>query len=144
MRLASRFDHYDDFVAQRESRRRIFERNAADTTDAALAWLEEARDQDRPIFIWIHYIDPHGPYGPPKSWVRTFRHDVPIPIDPTRVPGYQRVAGVTDGLRYVDDYDEEIAYMDSEVGRLIDGFAEKRGSESDDLACRKCGSHDLC
>jgi arylsulfatase len=127
MRMGSRFDHYDDFVNRRESERRVFERNASDTTDAVLAWLDQDRSPELPVFIWVHYIDPHGPYRPPATWPRSFRHEKPIAIKPSQVPEYQQVAGVTDGLRYVDDYDEEITYMDAEAGRLIAGFGQRRG-----------------
>lgn len=45
--IAKRFDHYDDFVKQRESKRMVFERRARLTTDAALHWLFVERDTAR-------------------------------------------------------------------------------------------------
>ena len=65
--IGSRFDHYDDFLDQRESKRRVFERNAEATTNAALLWLVKERDPNRPLFLWVHYIDPHGPYRTPEG-----------------------------------------------------------------------------
>jgi len=124
--LADRFDFYDDFVDERESSRAVYERNAARTTDAALRWLAARAESERPVFLWVHYIDPHGPYRPPTDWPRSFTHDVARTIDIDRVPLYQRERGVTDGLTYVDRYDEEIAYTDAEVGRLLDRFAVLR------------------
>ena len=124
--LASRFDHYDDFVDERESSRAVYERNAARTTDAVLHWLAGRADPARPVFLWVHYIDPHGPYRPPADRPRAFTHAVAQPIDIARVPAYQREPGVTDGLTYVDRYDEEVAYTDAEVGRLLDQFAALR------------------
>lgn len=127
--IAGRFDHYDDYVDEREPYRRVFERNASRTTDAALRWLREQRDPG-PVFLWVHYIDPHGPYHPPESWRKSFRHEAPLPIDPRRVPAFQREPGIEDGLSYVDRYDEEIAYLDSEIGRLLDGFAALRSIDA--------------
>jgi arylsulfatase A-like enzyme len=43
---------------------------------------------------------------------------------------YQIEPGVSDGHDYVDRYDDEIRYLDGEVGRLLDGYA--RHSDADD------------
>lgn len=125
--LGSHFDHYDDFVEERERYRGdTFERNAARTTEAALDWLDKGRAEDdasRPLFLWVHYMDPHGPYHAPDDWPRRFTHPSPLPIDVSRILAYQREPGVDDGLAYVDAYDEEIAYTDSQIGKLLDGIA---------------------
>jgi arylsulfatase len=121
--LDARFEHYDDHVDEPEPRRPLFERRASRTTDAALAWLLEGRDPRRPHFLWVHYIDPHGPYRPPPERPVDFTHPAPSPLDLARVPDYQREPGVDDAFEYVDRYDEEIAYTDREVGRLLDGYA---------------------
>lgn len=124
--IANRFDHYDDFVNEREPYRNIYERRASRTTDAALRWLKKDADPKRPLFLWVHYIDPHGPYKTPPDWKKTFHHAKARPIDPRRVPRFERFPGVTDGNTYVDDYDEEIAYTDAQVGRLLAGYAALR------------------
>jgi choline-sulfatase len=131
MGLAHRFDHYDDFVDQKEPRRKVFERDAARTTSAALAWLDTARDPARPLFLWVHYIDPHGPYQPPETGAQRFRHSEAEAIPATgRMHPYQIEEGVDDGNDYVDRYDDEIRYLDAQVGRLLDGYAER--SDADD------------
>jgi len=122
--IAGRFDYFDDFVSDRESSRLVFERNAKQTTSAALKWLDDHRDPVRPLFLWVHYIDPHGPYNAPLHWQRSFSHDSPGPISAARIPGYLFIGD--DGLAYIDAYDEEIAYMDSEVARLIEGYSASR------------------
>lgn len=147
--LGAHFDHYDDFVDERELYRAdTFERNAGRTTDSVLAWLDEGRapskpvgdhalakpgseayDPSKPLFLWVHYMDPHGPYHAPDDWKRTFHHDLPLPIDIDRVLSFEREPGVTDGLAYVDAYDEEIAYTDAHVGRLLDGLAARLGGD---------------
>jgi arylsulfatase A-like enzyme len=123
MGMGRRFDHYDDFVDESEPYRRVFERSAEKTTEAAIRWLQEERVPGQPVFLWVHYIDPHGPYHPPPTWPRSFTHATPLPIDVTRLYAYQREPGVTDGLAYVDAYDEEIAYLDASLGRLLDVWA---------------------
>lgn len=124
--LAARFDHYDDYVDRREPRRAVYERDAARTTDAALRWLAAASDPTRPAFVWVHYIDPHGPYSPPTDWPRRFHSTSPREIDVDRVPAYQREPGITDGNEYVARYDEEVRYVDRQVGRLLEGWARRR------------------
>src|SRR6266568_1794762 len=53
------------------------ERNAKETTDRVLAYLESVRaDFSRPakagphtpLFLWVHYYDPHYPYTPPPPF----------------------------------------------------------------------------
>jgi arylsulfatase len=128
MGMAARFDHYDDFVDDvgfTVGAKTVYERDARATTDAALAWLAEGRDPERPLFLWVHYIDPHGPYRPPEDWRPSFTHDRPVPIPGGKVMTYVRDAEVEDALVYVDRYDEEIAYTDAQVGRLLDGYAAR-------------------
>jgi arylsulfatase A-like enzyme len=124
--IADRFDHYDDYIDERESARAVWERSAARTTDAALAWLAQARDPERPLFLWIHYIDPHGPYRPPEQWAESFEHAKPkMPFKRQRILGYMAEYGFDDAWRYVDRYDDEIAYVDSEIGRLLDSYGNR-------------------
>lgn len=124
--MGGRFEHYDDYVATRESQRQVFERDARRTTDAALGWVATQRDPARPLFLWVHYIDPHGPYDPPEG-LDAFPPADPRRIPIERVPRYTRAEGVDDGNEYVRRYDAEIAYCDREVGRLLDGLDEHLG-----------------
>ena len=66
--LARGFDVYDDAFAAG-----AVERNAKETTDRALTWLESASSQPR--FLWVHYFDPHAPYAPPAPF-RGYRGEV--------------------------------------------------------------------
>lgn len=94
--LAQGFDHYDDDFPE-SSRLRAWqspERRGNEVTDRALAWIK-AHAQE-PFFHWAHYFDPHSPYAPPAPF---------------------------DSL-FAETYDGEIAYMDAQIGRLIDGLDE--------------------
>jgi len=55
--LARGFEHYDD-----EFGGQAVERTAAQTNERVLAFLNEPRD--KPLFLWVHYYDPHHPYVP--------------------------------------------------------------------------------
>ncbi len=128
--IADRFDHFDDFVDQPESDRDVFERNAARTTDAVLGWLAEERDEDRPLFLWVHYVDPHGPYRPPADAPVSFAAQGERVIPSARIPAYIREPEVDNGLEYVARYDAEIAYLDQQLDRLLRGYAVERSLDS--------------
>lgn len=122
--LGARFDFYDDVTDERQpTRREFFERRGARTTNAALAWLKSQRDPNRLHFLWVHYMDPHAPYIPPKK-VADFTHAAPTEIDLDRVLWHTRLPGVSDGEEYVDRYDEEIAYTDFHIGRLLAAYED--------------------
>ena len=92
--LARGFELYDD-----ESPQGRAERSAQATTERVLAYL--GRDSREPLFLWVHYFDPHEPYEPPEP----FR---------SRYPG--------------NPYRGEIAAMDEQLGRLLQAFEEKMDS----------------
>ena len=81
------FEHYDDDFGPDAA-----ERTAAQTNARVLPFLSTPRD--KPLFLWVHYYDPHHPYTPPE---------------PHRT-------------RHARPYDGEVASMDEEVGRLVDAF----------------------
>ena len=128
--LDIRFGHYNDLVDEQESYRLAFERRASRTTDAAVEWLVKGRDPGQPHFLWVHYIDPHGPYQPSVDGLTNFTHSEIRLIDKDKIPDYQQEPGLLDGNEYVDRYDEEIAYVDREVGRLLDVY-ERLGLAKD-------------
>ncbi|HNO78521.1 MAG TPA: sulfatase [Phycisphaerae bacterium] len=122
-RIGERFAFYDESVDEPEANRPdMLERNAVRTTDAAIQWLQNRRDAERPFFLWVHYIDPHGPYDAPSDAPVDFTHEQPVPVEVERIAEYVRDGEMADGAEYVDRYDEEIAYTDREVGRLLAAF----------------------
>ena len=95
--LSNGFDVYDDDMGGETEEGKlpgVFpERRAGVVTDRALAWLKQ--NSGRMFFLWAHYYDPHAPYDPPEP----FKH------------------------QYAQSpYDGEIAYMDDQVGRLLEGL----------------------
>jgi len=55
------------------------------------------------------------------------RHRGSVPVEPERILAYMRLPGVADALDYVDRYDEEVAYVDASVDRLLRALEERRG-----------------
>jgi arylsulfatase A-like enzyme/Flp pilus assembly protein TadD len=92
--LGQGFDVYDDRFGEDEMLKTFrSERTADKVADTFLAWLG-ARPPER-FFSWVHFFDPHAPYEPPP-------------------PYKERFAG--------DPYDGEIALMDHELGRIVEGL----------------------
>lgn len=109
-------------------------------TDRALAWLE--RLKNAPFFLWVHYLDPHGPYLPPAGVSERFvgddwydeRERVALDYQPVpgrnpnyvrgAVPGYQRLGSRDEIDYYVARYDAEILFVDAQIGRLLDRMSD--------------------
>lgn len=93
-------------------------------TDAALGWVSSRGAASRPYFLYVHYFDPHASYSPPRAYAERFGVR---PDDPLRGPEQALVmlkktlsAPELATLRAL--YDAEIAFLDREVGRLLDGL----------------------
>ena len=124
-----RFDSFDDQMSDPYPYKNAFERIASNNTDSALAWLASQQDSDAPHMLWVHYMDPHAPYAAPSNGPARFEHEGHADVQPEKIRPSALLPGVTDALDYVDRYDEEIAYTDQEIGRLLEfyedaGYAE--------------------
>lgn len=80
-----------------------FDRRAIAVTQRAIEWLRRARKPRQPFLLMLHYFDPHEPYRPPIEHAR-------------------RLATGRSTLRA--GYDGEIAYVDEQVGRVLDTLEE--------------------
>lgn len=89
------FDDYQDLFAESDghSLPPTAERTADDVATRGLRWI--AAPRSTPGFLWLHFYDPHHAYRPPFPFSDRFR-DRP--------------------------YDGEIAFMDQEVGRVLDAL----------------------
>jgi arylsulfatase A-like enzyme len=123
------FTLYDDTMKKREVGLGVVERIAEDTTSRAVEVVEQFGKG--PMFVWLHYQDPHGPYTPPGRFAEMFRSSN-LPARNLRrtgsltgrggIPSYQMLGGNTDYNYYVSQYDGEIGYLDEQFGRLVDAL----------------------
>ena len=98
--LARGFGVYGDrMAAERVGQYGYPERDAEAVTGEAVEWLAERRPGE-PVFLWVHYYDPHAPYEPPVP----FRRGTPR-----------------------GDYAGEVAFVDRQVGRLLAALPERPG-----------------
>jgi arylsulfatase A-like enzyme len=100
-------------------------------TELAIEWIEEI-ETDQPAFLWVHYMDPHHPYVPPKSFQSEFRDS---PLSERRALKLRRKMvddpkGVTEAEQQnlIDLYDAEIRFTDKHIGRLVEAFRERDGN----------------
>ncbi len=93
-------------------------------TNKALGWLEDrqSRGSSRPLFLWVHYFDPHLPYAPPPPFDERFEADDQL----IQILEKRGIDEATDpkNLDLHDRYDGEIAFLDTEIGRLFDRLRE--------------------
>jgi arylsulfatase A-like enzyme len=106
--------------------------NAARTNRQIRRWLDEARDPQRPFFLFVNYLEPHFPYEPPEPYRSRF-------VQPAHRDAVQRL-DVRDFVRLAppvrfdppiqaaltDLYDGEIAYLDMRVGELLEELTARR------------------
>jgi len=100
------FAHYDaDFGKGRFGRER-HEMTADVVTDRALAWLA-ARDAAKPMFFWVHYMDPHAPYLSKRGFEEQLGHESATTkrTDPPE-----------------ERYQTEVAFVDQQIQRLLDAL----------------------
>jgi choline-sulfatase len=74
-------------------------------TNRALRWLENR--SEKPFFTWLHYFDPHEPYGSPPPFRDKYR------------------GKIKDGLPMAAErelYAEDITNADFQLGRFIDAL----------------------
>ncbi len=108
------------------------EQSAAElNVDTTMDWLASHAGRKKPFFIWLHLFDPHTPHTPPEPYALGFRPAEAAGLSPVRAwvpfrqPGprgfTEQVLGANRDL-----YFGEVAYLDRQVGRLMD-FLESRG-----------------
>lgn len=95
------FDTYDKSMGLTWDPRGV---TSPELTDKALAWIGQRTGGDKPWFLWLHYLDPHGRY--------------------VAHPG-ERSYGTSEE----DLYDGEIAFTDKYIGRLLDEMARMPGAD---------------
>ena len=104
--LGRGFDHYDEEFNTERNSFGLMERDAVDVTRSAVRWLSsQTSESDNPLFVWVHYSEPHDPYN---------LHLKHIPPEPTQE---DRVSGWKKRHRYAS----EVSFTDHWIGELFEG-----------------------
>lgn len=78
---------------------------AAEVTESVLGWLQGTPQTDAPLFLYVHYLDPHTPY----------------------LSGGDYVFG---GHRTILSYHAELTYTDANVGLFLDHMRRALGPDT--------------
>jgi arylsulfatase A-like enzyme len=99
--LGEHFDLFEEVFTRRRWLGLIAsESTARDVNAAAIAWLDGHAGRRRPVFLWVHYTEPHAPYVLHPKMAR-------------------RIGVAKSGAGRSDRYDTEVAYVDQAVGVLV-------------------------
>lgn len=108
---------------------------ADDTARSAAAWI--SRHTNDPFFLWVHFIDPHFPYAPPYPFDRLFSSGSSEAYDEL-LAGIRREELVVGDVGWAsnlpsdairegrDRYDGEIAFVDHQLGRILETLRDPR------------------
>jgi arylsulfatase A-like enzyme len=92
------------------------------TTEVIRALLRSPMDR-RPLFLWIHYFDPHTPYTPPRSLPAPSREagtGMVLYAQGMGLVRHDTTTGlVLDPYGEISRYRGETAFLDREIGRLL-------------------------
>ena len=122
------FDHFQP--AERELK-------ADEVTSRVLRW-SASHALTMPVFVWVHYYDPHAPYVPPARIVKRYYRGDPFQghgprlIDHRFFRDHPTASSLADWIGDVRDpaypralYRGEVAFVDQEIGRLLDVFERR-------------------
>lgn len=107
-------------------------RRARETTDATLGWLDQHRG--KPFFLFVHYFDPHLTYDPPQPFRKRFADAKDAKSNNYLFGTVRDMIKFRRGLAKLDPeiikrleklHNGEVAYVDYEVGRLLDGISQR-------------------
>ncbi|MEO1083235.1 MAG: sulfatase, partial [Acidobacteriota bacterium] len=116
------FEHFE-YLNQLNDGQRLA--RAHQLNDAVYAFLDAHKDDPRPLFLWIHTIDPHAPYMAPEPFHSQFS-DRPRDLEDGSI---QRLIAMQTSVEpvpqaeidhLIDLYDAEIAANDAAFGDLLD------------------------
>lgn len=103
---------------------------AGETVDEYLRWMDENSGNPAPVFCLMHFYDVHSPYDPPAPFDSLY-----CPGGSGGIVGWSfdslthLVTNPGDRDHLVDMYDGEIAWVDTQIGRLM---SELRARALDD------------
>ncbi|MFT5049429.1 MAG: arylsulfatase A-like enzyme [Chlamydiales bacterium] len=104
--------------------------SSPEVIERTLDWLRqhETGASDVPFFLFVHLFDVHDPYVPPEPFRDLFDPEYDGPITGRRITAPDSpMRGDMDARdleHLIALYDGEIAWVDSEIGRLLDGLEQ--------------------
>jgi arylsulfatase A-like enzyme len=110
-------------VSRKYFRSYVSDASTRDLTRLAIAWLKSNRDED--FFLWLHYYDPHVPYGPPRKFL-------PKGEPPPRIGKFFAKHNEVRDKKFIPSpaekewikklYEGEVRYVDDSIGYFLDAL----------------------
>jgi len=132
------FDYYRSVGGDRAERR-----SGAQLVRAVLRWGDElgrrrARARELPYLLYVHFMDPHIDYRAPARWLSEAARGYAGRVDGSAKDLHRRLE---DGPAIASEdreqlrrlYAAEVAYLDSEIRRLVTGLQERELVDDDTL-----------
>jgi arylsulfatase A-like enzyme len=111
----------------------IFKKNrkdAAAVNRQFLNWLSRRQQPERPFFAFLNYYDAHAPYQLPPTGISRFRDEPPDPRQLRLLLDWLPLSYKGLSERDIsfgrDCYDDCVAHLDEQLGRLIDELQRRR------------------
>ncbi|MDR3638715.1 MAG: sulfatase [Isosphaeraceae bacterium] len=103
-------------------------KDAARINRDALRWL--SKNRERPFFLFLNYFDAHDPYLLPSGQTKHFGLSPTSPADAAMLRDWHTLDKSKLSPRAItlagDSYDDCIAYLDDQLGRLFDELDRRR------------------
>jgi arylsulfatase A-like enzyme len=109
------FEHYDDFEVDHEP-------PAAEVGAHVVEWLEGARSDPRPKFVYAHFFEPHPPWSSSAPWWQAGAEPLkPFGRGCGYIPTEAQLRALPEAEReaIVAAYDAAIFAADAEIGRIL-------------------------
>jgi arylsulfatase A-like enzyme len=105
---------------------------AAKSNGIVLEWLESQARSGQPLYMFVHYIEPHNPLKAPAAYRRFADRRARIDRAKLAAVADNPLICLTDELQLtpveleylIGLYDEEICYIDSRLGEVLDALRE--------------------
>jgi arylsulfatase A-like enzyme len=115
------FEDFDDEMPV--GAERDYERPADQVVEAVRRVCAQA--DPRPLFLWVHLYDPHGPHEAPAPFVESATsssQDLPTPLETSpRIPR-EKALGMRRG------YEAEVRYVDDALARILESWNGREGA----------------
>lgn len=117
---------------------KMLEEGTRELTDLALQQIGRL-SSEKPFFLYLHFLDPHTPYTPPEPFIIPHPGRGRFGLEGLDWDEWwqelwkinRRTPDVDEYLSYlISLYDGEIAFVDHEIGRILDGLEARGLSEN--------------
>ena len=128
------FDYYDDFSIAMGKRERLFDGDddhipvtesitSEQVTDHAIQWLKRNISHEKPLFLFLHYFDPHPTYLCHRPEISLLEEEYSGTLE-GKIQNVQKGLSQDDLEHILALYDSEIRHTDGLIGVFLEFLME--------------------